>query len=585
MLPRGPDADGLSEYPDGNGGNCYLAHRRLSIQDLTASGNQPMQSADGRYAIVYNGEVYNTLQLREQLEQKGVRFRSRSDTEVILEGYAVWGEAVIEKLNGMFAIAIWDRVEHRMFLARDRVGIKPLYVSVSEQHIAFASDVRALRSLGLCEAVDPQSLSLYLALGYVPAPRSIWVGIQKLEAGSFMHWRAGATPHQHSYWSAPDDTDYEGSAETLENLVDTVVEEQLLSDVPVGLFLSGGLDSSLVASSVAALRERATEITTMAVGFPGNSQWDEAPIAKRTAAQLGFRLNRLEMTGDTQSSVDAAVAAMDEPIAYNAIVTQAGISRLAADAGFKVVLTGDGGDEVFGGYRWHYPAQGTAAGLHRPKRRFVLSLKERARQISAELAREFHAKSPYFAYMRRVFAALRSDEIVALVPNMSQAHVEELLVGALARYDAPRLPEKRRLQRIDLYTFCQDSVLPKVDRTGMAFGVEARPPLLDHRIVDWGLSRPITDLDDSFPKNAVRRILQKRGLDFLLQEPKRGFSLRNPSISGRQMRELVSQNSAGLGISRRWHRTVHRRSESYPLKLETLYWLSRWYQAHGVGSA
>jgi asparagine synthase (glutamine-hydrolysing) len=581
MFSRGPDAGGMVEFSDGSGGMCFLAHRRLSIQDLSGNGAQPMATPDGRYVIVYNGEVYNARPLREELKQAGLKFRSTSDTEVILKGYALWGEALIERLVGIFAFAIWDCFEHRLFLARDRVGIKPLYYAANEHFFAFASDLRALRHLGLGTAIDAEALSLYLMLGYVPAPRSIWSGIQKVEAGAFMSWTKGGLPSQRQYWNAPDDTDYEGRPEAIEALIDAVVEEQMLSDVPVGLFLSGGLDSSIVASSVARLGAVKDDVVAMTVGFPGNNQNDEAPIAERTAKALGLNLRRLEMSEDIGAYAEAAVAAMDEPLAYNAIVTQAGISQLASKSGLKVVLTGDGGDEVFGGYTWHNPQRQEQPEARRFRIGSILSLKEWKRRSSANKTSAFRSKSPYFDYAYRVFPALRPDEVADILPDTRLAHVEELLRSVLARYDAPRLPDKRRLQRIDLFTFCQDSVLAKVDRNGMAFSVEARPPLLDHRIIEWGLSRPVTDYDDSFPKNAIRQILKKRGLEFLLSEPKRGFSLKNRGGIGQDRRAIVKSRAAELGFKNGWEKKIHKRTDSYRTKMEALYWLSRWHEAHG----
>ncbi|TYC50009.1 asparagine synthase (glutamine-hydrolyzing) [Rhodobacterales bacterium] len=582
MRSRGPDSGGYLELSDGHAGSCFLAHRRLAIQDLSESGSQPMRSADGRYVIIYNGEVYNAGPLRSQLEKLGTCFRSTSDTEIILEGYARWGADVVEKLHGMFAIAIWDDIEHRLFLARDRLGIKPLYISNSTGYFAFASDLRALRHLGLGREIAPQALWLYLALGYVPAPRSIWAGIEKLEAGQYLSWRAGKKPTVTQYWRAPDDTDFEGKPEAIEALISSVVEEQLLSDVPVGLFLSGGLDSSLIASSLAELGRTNDNLVAITAAFPGNDLNNEAPIAERTAKQLGIPLYCLELAHDIDPYFDAAVAAMDEPIAYNAIVTQAGVSQLACEAGLKVVLTGDGGDEVFGGYTWHYPKAGETQGLFDFRFIDLFNSKELKRKVSQLKAARFEAKSEHFSYMRSVFPALRPGEIADLLSGARATHIEDLLLEVFERYNAPRLPQKRRWQRIDLYTFCQDVVLPKVDRTGMAFSVEARPPLLDHRIVEWGLSRPMSDNFDAVPKNVIRQILEKRGLGFLLTEAKRGFSLKSRGGPKIAKREFVKQNIRNVGLTGKWERSINRKTESFGHKLETLYWLSRWHEAHNA---
>jgi asparagine synthase (glutamine-hydrolysing) len=582
MANRGPDAAATLGEQDASGQQLFLAHRRLSIQDLSVAAEQPMTSGSGRCSIVYNGEVYNTDALRRALGQEGVRCRTTSDTEVILEGYERWGQSVVERLHGMFAFLIWDRRSNSAFLARDRIGIKPLYIAQRGRTLACASDARALRALGFGTEIDRDALALYLMLGYVPAPRSIYAGIHKLEAGTTMTWLPSGKVSKQSYWSAPTDTDYEMSRPPLGQLIDTVVEEHLLADVPLGLFLSGGIDSSVIASSIASMGPGlAKNVTALTVAYPGNVESDEAPVARRTATQLGLPLTELALISAEDHGFDVASAAMDEPLAFNAIVSQSAISQLAAKSGLKCVLTGDGGDEIFGGYRWYKSASlvdfelPRATGVRGRLKSFTP--REIRRFKDGKRGQAFRSISDLTLHAFRLFPALRPDHVADLAQDFDQDHCTSLIEEALSKHDAPRLPTKRRMQRIDLYTFCQDVVLPKVDRAGMAYSIEARPPLLDHRVIEWGLSNPITEGSDSEPKGAMREILRDRGLEFLLDEPKRGFSLKlGAELDETQVQGTISKAMGHLGLAEDWERTLHRQVEKRLYKLDTLLFLSLW---------
>ncbi|WP_298976296.1 asparagine synthase (glutamine-hydrolyzing) [uncultured Roseobacter sp.] len=585
MAKRGPDAASLIEIDAPNDKTHFLAHRRLSIQDLSAQAQQPMTSASGLCSIVYNGEVYNTKALRDALEGHGIKCRTTSDTELILEGYELWGSSVVEKLNGMFAFLIWDKRSNTAFLARDRVGIKPLYVARTPGGLACASDLRALRALGFGTEINKEAQAQYLMLGYVPAPNSIWEGIEKVDAGTTLTWSQDGTVAEHTYWSAPEDTDYESSKPPLSDLIDTVVEEHLLSDVPVGLFLSGGMDSSIVAASVANLgSEQAKNMTALTIAYPGNAASDEAPVAQRTADMLNLDFKVLSLNSASDHSYEKSVAALDEPLAYNAVVSQSAISELAAQSGLKVVLSGDGGDEVFGGYRWHEFARASDFTLT-PQRGFKnwlkrLKGKNRIALHEAALGDATRKLSDMSLHAFRVFPALRPDHVAQLMNGMSKSLCEDLLTSTLGRYDAPGLPWKRRMQRVDLYTFCQDVVLPKVDRAGMAYSVEARPPMLDHRIIEWGLSHPETDDFDAHPKNVLRKIVRDRGLGFLLDEPKRGFSLKlGTGPDPDSVVESIDRSREALGISSNWRNTLHDKTELLSIKMDTMYFLSLWEQS------
>lgn len=581
MAPRGPDAADTLEDTDANGNRLFLSHRRLSIQDLSAAAEQPMVSASGSSAIIYNGEVYNTDELRYALTQKGIQCRTSSDTELILEGYEVWGTEVLQRLNGIFAFLIWDKRTNTAFVARDRIGVKPLYFTQKDGVFACASDLRALSRLGFCETIDGESLALYLMLGYVPTPRAIYNNVHKLEPGAYLEWSCGGTLKKNRYWSPPTDTDYETRA-PISDLIDQVVEEQLLSDVPIGLFLSGGIDSSVIASSIASLdASKTTDLTALSIAYPGRQEDNEAPVARRTAQALGIEFFEMPLTHTEDFSYEAATRAVDEPLGYTALVSQCAISQLASERGLKCVLTGDGGDEVFAGYRWYVDetvegfVEQRSLGLKRRLKQFMP--RGRAKQLDSRVGQTFRRQSRLAFHAARVFPALRPDMVSALAMDISERHATDLLISTLESHDAPKLPEKRRLQRIDLATFCLDAVLPKVDRAGMAYGVEARPPLLDHRIVEWGLSHPITPTFDDQPKGVLRDMLTARGLGFLLDEPKRGFSLKLASAPDRKSsNNLISQSLPRLGLSDDWKTSVTGASEWLSIKLSTLLFLSIW---------
>lgn len=582
MQSRGPDGFGSASFISINGGTIRLGHRRLSVQDLSEAGHQPMTSACGRYSIVYNGEVYNAPDLRKQLEVSGHFFRSNSDTEVILEGFSLWGTSVVERLHGMFAFAIWDNLEGCLFAARDRVGIKPFYFWESNGEFAFASDARAIRALGFGQEIDQHAMALYLCLGYVPSPRSIWKGIAKLDSGCILKWSHSSGVTTVRYWAAPDDTDFIENTKPLDQLIDEIVTQQLLSDVPIGLFLSGGIDSSVIASSLADGSNLSSKITALSIGFPGRRGADEAPLAEKTAKILGLNYQKLELDANTRPYYEKSIETLDEPLAYSAIVTQTAISQLAMELGLKVVLTGDGGDEVFGGYRWYTHSLKevqTSVDKNPSQRSPFASIFAcyRKREQAHEASKSFVSKDPLFAHALSVFRGLLPVQVAAIFPSLSESDILNLLHEVLYRHDAPKLSEKRRRQRIDLHTFCQDAVLSKVDRAGMAYGIEARPPLLDHRLIEWAISRPINNSDDEAPKNSLRRIIHSRGLGFLLTQPKRGFSLQSRNrISRRSMKTNIAWEASKIGLSKDWAKHLRSRRGDR-LELETLFFLSKWY--------
>src|SRR4030095_2116709 len=341
---RGPDDRGVWQSP---GGHAAYAHTRLSIIDLSPAGHQPMAIAAGRFTITYNGEIYNFAELRRSLTSAGATFRSNSDTEVILRLYELEGPACVERLRGMFAFAIWDQRERTCFLARDRFGIKPLYYHEAGGVLTFASEVRALVASGVSTNLDPQATYEYFRSGSVPEPLTLFRGVRALEAGQYMIWRAGQVTTR-QYWDI--NFDFEDAAAepvqaTRTALLDSVAHH-FVSDVPVGVFLSGGMDSTAIVALARAVQPE--KLRTFSITFPG-SPLDEGPQARRTAEHFATQHHEWAIDATTARPLfDEFLSAADQPSidGFNTYT----VSRLAGRQGVKVVLSGLGGDEIFGGY-------------------------------------------------------------------------------------------------------------------------------------------------------------------------------------------------------------------------------------------
>src|SRR5579864_5050786 len=338
LVHRGPDASG--SFVDGH---AALGHRRLAIIDR-AAGQQPLGTLEGRVQIVYNGEIYNYLQLRAELEEQGHRFQTHSDTEVILLGYLAWGTQCIEKLIGMFAFALWDAREQQLLLARDRVGKKPLYYARNGSVVAFASELKALRAGGLCPtALDAEALDCYLTFGYIPAPRTIFSGVTKLRAGHWLRMTAGAQTAQR-YWGLsfadPRPRTLEQATDELDSLLDEAVRCRLMSEVPLGAFLSGGIDSSLVVASMARLTNRS--VITNSIGFE-DREFSELPVARAIARHLQTEHHEFVVAAKAAEIIEKIAWHFDEPLADSSVVPTWYVCEMARRS-VTVALSGDGGD-------------------------------------------------------------------------------------------------------------------------------------------------------------------------------------------------------------------------------------------------
>jgi asparagine synthase (glutamine-hydrolysing) len=545
---RGPDAQGV--WVDETSG-VALGHTRLSIIDLSPAGAQPILSASGRFALVYNGEVYNADALRAELERAGHSFRGHSDTEVIVEGFAEWGvRDTVERLIGMFAFAAFDQATRTLILGRDRLGIKPLYWGWVGGRIAFSSELKALAALpGFAPEIDRQALGAYLCTGYVPAPSSIYHGIAKLQPGTLLHGTLDGETRSQCYWSlldvatrgqrAPLDLSEEEACDRLDALLTDAVTRRMVADVPLGVFLSGGIDSS----TVTALMQKgsATPVKSFSIGFHEEA-YNEAPQAKEVAAHLGTDHTELYVTPEqAQAVVPRLPEIYDEPFADSSQIPTFLVSEMTRKH-VTVALSGDGGDELFAGYNRY------GQGL-----RVARALRRLPRPMAACLGRMIGAVPPaswdrLFAVMPRgirprqpgeklhKLAGVLGDDAIdyyrlliapwanawSLVKEASQPDQPAFSDATRARF----VDELSWMQYADSVTYLPDDILTKVDRASMAVSLEARVPLLDHRVVDLAWQLPAhLKMRGGQGKWLLRQVLYKYVPKPLLERPKMGFGV------------------------------------------------------------
>lgn len=519
---RGPD-DGDVWIDDAAG--LGFGHRRLAVLDLSPAGGQPMLSACGRYALTFNGEIYNHLDLRAALDGPGgPRWRGHSDTETLVEAIACWGlEATLRRCAGMFALGLWDRRDRRLSLARDRFGEKPLYYGRIGRDFLFASELRALRRHPAFDpAIDRQALGLLAARAYVPAPRSIHAGISKLEPASILTMEAGGAARIARYWSyrevlegglADPFRDADEARRAIEGALAAAVREQAVADVPVGIFLSGGVDSS----TIAALHkvQAATELCTFSIGF-AEAGYDESRHAEKVARQLGAKHNsRTFSAADAQAVIADLPAVYDEPFADPAQMPTVLLARLAREQ-VTVALSGDGGDELFGGY---------------PRYRHAARLARIARFLPGRQGLGPLRRLPLGASFDRTLAHVgHADDLASLYTSFRDAWTGDgspVIGGGDAEpldLDVAGAPPTLRMMHADAASYLPDDVLCKVDRAAMAVGLETRLPFLDHRVA-LAIARAPLGLRTAFGKPLLRDILSGYLPRTLFDRPKAGFSV------------------------------------------------------------
>jgi asparagine synthase (glutamine-hydrolysing) len=565
---RGPDDEGFllidaHQTPRGNfiqfQGTVGLAQQRLSILDLSAKGHQPMPDEAHEIWVNFNGEIYNFWEIRKELEAKGYRFQSRSDTEVIVYAYREWGVRCVQRFIGMFAISIWDGQAKKLYLIRDRLGIKPLYYYYKYGNFAFGSELKALLEYPYFEKeIDLESLYNYLQFQYVPIPRAIYRNTYKLIPGHYLVLDLAGSIEEECYWDPVErylalnsvrEPRSEGEAlGRLEELLRSSVRYRMISDVPLGLLLSGGIDSSLVAALMQGLSDR--PIQTFSIGF-AESEYNEANYAKAIAQYLGTEHYQLTITPrEAQAVIPQLATFYDEPFADSSAIPTYLVSKLAREH-VKVALTGDGGDELFCGYTryvWmrkferleHIPRvirQSLAAALAalRPRlvRRaygLVQSVLPHSLQVSnigekfAKFRELLGSRNLVELYPLAV-GIWKPEDLEALLLLGQDSHSQELALYQTFRA-VPEAELMTQLMLADIKTYLVDDILTKVDRASMAVSLEARVPLLDQRVVEFALSLPLEyKCRDGVQKYLLKRLLAKYVPPRLFERPKQGFGV------------------------------------------------------------
>jgi len=552
---RGPDADGLHLEP-----GLALGHRRLSVIDL-ATGQQPLFSEDGQVAIVFNGEIYNFQQLVPELRALGQTFRTRSDTEVIVNAWRAWGPDCVRRLRGMFAFGLWDRAQQTLFLARDRLGVKPLhYAWLPDGSFVFGSELKVLTSHpGFARRIDPLAVEEYFSLGYVADPRCIYQDAHKLPSAHTLTLRRGgpARPAPQAYWDVHFSLDNtigaeDAQAELRERLRESV-RLRMIADVPLGAFLSGGVDSSAVVATMAGLSE--TPVHTCSIGFD-DPRFNESDFAQMVASRYGTD-HKLDIVGSEDFGlIDTLARLYDEPFADSSAIPTYRVCEMARRH-VTVALSGDGGDETFGGYRRHRLHLGEES----VRGRLPLGLR---RALFGPLGRHYPKAdwAPRPLRAKTTFQALAMDSAEAYHHSMSQLRADQRsrLFSAgfqrgLGGYNALEVFRRHAaqartedplalIQYLDYKTWLVGDINTKVDRASMAHSLEVREPLLDHELIEWAATLPSAlKIDGGEGKAVLKRAMEPLLPHDVLYRPKMGFSvpladwLRGP-LAGR-VREAV----------------------------------------------
>jgi asparagine synthase (glutamine-hydrolysing) len=474
---RGPDDQGFFETPE-----ISFAHNRLSIIDLSPGGHQPMSSKDGRYTVIFNGEIYNYQELKADLEQKGETFVSSSDTEVLLTAFARWGEACLPKLNGIFAFAIWDRDERRLTIARDQIGIKPLYYNWDGKRLSFSSEIKGLLELGISRVIDIDAFNEYFRLLYVPAPRTMFRDIKKLPPGHVLTVKQGQMEIRR-WWKLTEGSlirSYDEAVSGVRERFREAVKRQLVSDRPLGVFLSGGIDSTAV---VAMMRELDPSgvIKTFTVGYEATDEAEkynaDAKLAAKTAQHFGAEHHEQIMTAqDVLGCLEDVAWHMDEPVA-NHVQTSTYLLAKFAKPQITVALGGDGGDELFGGYPryWYMSALERVHGVPglKPFLRLI-GYGELADRVALPSALERHLS--FIAQKEQTVSRL-------LTPSVNRLSVTREALSSV--FADTWKDQTNQCMAADIATWLPDESLVRTDKLTMAHGLEERVPLLDVDLVNY----------------------------------------------------------------------------------------------------
>jgi len=549
LQKRGPDNSGLKRFE-----RLGLAHRRLSILDTTASANQPMTDLIGRYTIIFNGEIYNYKRIRSDLEKDGYSFSTTGDTEVLIHAYDRYGTAFLNKLNGFFALAIYDQVEGSLLIARDRFGIKPLLISISEDRIVFASEMKALLEFDIAREIDHSSLYTYLQLNYIPEPHSIFKDVKKVEPGHYLiindQNKIQKIPFYQSNYSGDIDyqsvPSYEEAQETFISLLEDSVQQRLVSDVPLGTFLSGGIDSSLITTLAS---RHVKNLNTFSIGFKDNPHFDETEYALLVAKKCKTNHHVFSLTNDDLfQSLEHTLNYIDEPFADSSALAVNALSNETAKH-VKVALSGDGADELFAGYNKH---RGEFYSRQKGIKRFLI---EKMKPILESMPKSRDSKlTNLFRKLHRFSegsSLSQSERYWLWASLMNEADAANLML----KKAKPDVYLKRKNQHLSILANSTDfndvlftdvklvllgDMLRKVDLMSMANSLEVRTPFLDHRLVDFAFTLPSQYKIDS---KMTKRIVQDASKNILPAElynrPKKGFEVPLLNWFNRELKSLI----------------------------------------------
>jgi asparagine synthase (glutamine-hydrolysing) len=565
---RGPDQEAAWSE-----GEARLGFRRLAIIDLSEAGHQPMHSPDGRYAIVFNGEIYNFQELRDDLEAKGERFRGHSDTEVLLRLFAREGlERCLARLRGMFAFAVWDRQERRLSLARDRLGVKPLVYAQTPGAFLFGSEIASLFALdpGLSREPDFEGIDQYLTFQYVPAPRSAFAAVRKLPPAHAMTVRGGRVERVFRYWdldlTRKSALSFADACEALREQVLEATRLRLVSDVPLGAFLSGGVDSSITVAAMARLG--ASPLRTFSIGFE-DERFNELPHAREIATHLGTEHHEMMVQADAAAIMPKMIDHLGEPLADNSVMPTYYVSKFAR-GGVTVALTGDGGDEVFAGYRRFYQIRR----MEWLARRGLIPLWRGVRRLAVAVENRTHPGRP-----PRRFPATRADEMLALDGVRRYQHLlaffsdeeKESMVTPYfrrragrpdaaaylaAHFERPGDDVLNRYLYLDLTTYLPEDILFKVDVTSMASSLECRSPFLDHKLIEFAFALPARYKLSAGGRH--KHILKEAFAGWLprgfMDRPKKGFSVPLARWLKGELADMMRETLVARKTLSRWFR-------------------------------
>lgn len=531
---RGPDDSGLA-FPNFSGLQLGMGFRRLSIIDLSPGGHQPMEESTAGITLTFNGEIYNYLEIRKELESLGHTFRSHSDTEVIIKSYLHWGIACLSRFNGMFAIALTDLKRGKLYLIRDRVGIKPLFYYRGDRLLLWGSELKALRAHpGFAPKINTDALSLYFQFGYIPAPHCIYQNTFKIDPGHYLeldlHSGNGSL---HCWWSLkeaysakPFHGSYEDAQEALQSLLRSAFQYRMIADVPVGVFLSGGYDSTAVA---AILREGGQPLQTFTIGFEDKA-YNESAHAEAVARHLGTQHNHLYCTPAEASGLLSEWADIyDEPFGDTSGIPTTLVSRMARRK-VTVALSADGGDELFGGYPRFLHAQKRMAQLDRWPSGLLAGLAEVMQRFSAAPAGTDHKWAKLAEYAK---AAGWCEKYLIISKAMSAAEAARLLKAspgslplAASAIKLPHAGPLAHFMAADYRQYLSDDIMQKVDRASMHCSLEGREPFLDYRILEFAASLPVEfKIHEGRGKRILKDLVHRYVPAELMERPKMGFGI------------------------------------------------------------